>query len=212
MTSSNWNIFRVTGPFCRNSLVTGEIPAQRPVTRSFNVFFDLRLNTRLSKQTWGCIFETQSRSLWRHCNGWIQTGVTVRTPSIRVKFGDFIVPCGLEIWQMTLKNNRAPLAYDVKLCTSFQSHRWIQTGVTVRKRSIQVKISDFLSRVTLKFDGWPCKILGHLSYATLSFVHHLKTIGEFKPELQSGNAQFGSKSAILLPAWLWKLTDELEKQ
>ena len=51
-----------------NSPVTGEFPAQRPVTRTFDVFFDLRLNKRLSKQSWGWWFETQSRSLWRHCN------------------------------------------------------------------------------------------------------------------------------------------------
>ena len=51
-----------------NSPVTGEFPAQRPVTRSFGVFFDLRLNKRLSKQSWGWWFERPSRSLWRHCN------------------------------------------------------------------------------------------------------------------------------------------------
>ena len=53
----------------RNSSVTGEFPAQRPVMRSFDVFFDLRLNKRLSKQWWGWWFETPSRPLWRHCNG-----------------------------------------------------------------------------------------------------------------------------------------------
>ena len=42
--------------------------SQRPVTRSFDVFFDLRLNKRLSKQSWGWWFETPSRALWRHCN------------------------------------------------------------------------------------------------------------------------------------------------
>ena len=51
-----------------NSPVTGEFPAQRPVTRSFDVFFDLRLNKRLSKQSRDWWFETPSRSLWRHCN------------------------------------------------------------------------------------------------------------------------------------------------
>ena len=51
-----------------NSPVTGEFPAQRPVTRSFDVFFDLRLNKRLSKQSWGWWFETPWLSLWRHCN------------------------------------------------------------------------------------------------------------------------------------------------
>ena len=47
-----------------NSPVTGEFPTQRPVTRSFEVFFDLRLNKRLSKQWWGWCIETPSRSLW----------------------------------------------------------------------------------------------------------------------------------------------------
>ena len=51
-----------------NSLVTGEFPTQRPVTRSFDVFFDLRLNKLLSKQSWGWWFETLSHPLWRHCN------------------------------------------------------------------------------------------------------------------------------------------------
>ena len=51
-----------------NSPFTGEFPAQRPVTRSFDVFFDLRLNKQLNKQSWGWWFETLSSSLWRHCN------------------------------------------------------------------------------------------------------------------------------------------------
>ena len=51
-----------------NSPVTREFPAQRPVTRSFDVFFDLRPNKRLSKQSSGWWFETPSCSLWRHCN------------------------------------------------------------------------------------------------------------------------------------------------
>ena len=51
-----------------NSTVTGEFPTQRPVTQSFDVFFDLRLNKRLSNQSWCGWFETPLRSLWRHCN------------------------------------------------------------------------------------------------------------------------------------------------
>ena len=64
MTSSNGNIFCVTDPL--NS--PGEFPTQRPVTRSFDIFFDLRLNKPLSKQSWDWWFETLSRSLWRHRN------------------------------------------------------------------------------------------------------------------------------------------------
>ena len=60
----------------------------------------------------------------------------------------------------------------------------------------------------MKFDGWPSKTLGHLFYATSSFVQHFIAIGEFKLELQSGNAQSGSNSAILAPCDLeiWQMT------
>ena len=51
-----------------NSPVPGEFPAQRPVTWGFDVFFDLRPDKRLSKQSWGWLFETPSHSLWRHRN------------------------------------------------------------------------------------------------------------------------------------------------
>ena len=68
MTSSNGNIFRVTGPLCGEFTGPGEFPTQRPVTRSFDVFFDLRLNKRLNKQSWGWWFETLSRPFWRHRN------------------------------------------------------------------------------------------------------------------------------------------------
>ena len=200
-----------------------------------------------------------------HSHYWIQTGVRVWKRSIRVKIVVFL-PVWPWIWLMTLKNNRAPLLCYFKLCASFHSHQWIQTGVRVRKRSIRVKIIDFLARVTFKFNWWPWKSIGNLSYATSSFVHHLiaisefklelrvrkrsirvkighflahvtlkfyrwpsKTIGhlshatssfvhhfivisEFKLELESGNAQFGSKSSIFWPLWLWNLTNDLEKQ
>ena len=54
--------------FAGNSPVPGEFPAQRQVTRSFNVFFDQRPNKQLSKQWWGWWFETPSSPLWRHWN------------------------------------------------------------------------------------------------------------------------------------------------
>ena len=61
-------------------------------------------------------------------------------------------------------------------------------------------------------DEWPWKTIGHLYCATSSFVHHFVAIGEFKLELQSGNAQFGSKSKMFLAVWPWNLTYDLEKQ
>ena len=68
MTSSNETIFRVTGPLCGEFTGPGEFPAQRPVTRSFDVFFDVCPNKRLSKQPWGWWFETPSWSLRRQCS------------------------------------------------------------------------------------------------------------------------------------------------
>ena len=73
-----------------NSPVDGEFPAQRPVTRGFDIFFDLHLNKRFSKQSWGWWFETSSRSLWRHRDGkgpvmWNYKGnppITGRSPSL----------------------------------------------------------------------------------------------------------------------------------
>ena len=176
----------------------------------------------------------------------------------------FLEPCDLEIWQMTLKNNRASLLCYFQLCAWFHCHMWIQTGVRVRKQ-----LSWVLTSVTLTFDLWPwpfawtslltmvitpenfmmirwwehgekgvtdgqtdghrqtdrqtenticraawsqLKTIGHLFYATSSLVHHFIAIGEFKLELQSGNAQSGSKSTIFLAMWPWNLTDDLEKQ
>ena len=74
-----------------NSPVNGEFPAQRPVTRSFDVFFDLRLNIRLSKQSWGWWFETPSCPLWRHCNERSTAGDKKLVPTIeRYFFQDII--------------------------------------------------------------------------------------------------------------------------
>ena len=81
----------------------------------------------------------------------------------------------------------------------FESCDWPK----VRKRPIWVKIGDVLYRVTLKFDGWPWKKIGHLSFAVSSFMQHFIAIGEFKLELQSGNAQFGSHSTIFRAVWPW---------
>ena len=88
---------------------------------------------------------------------WNQTRVTVWKRWIGLKIGIF---CRVWPWNLMNdleKNNRAPLLCYFKLCVSFYSHRWTYTGVIVRKHPCWVKIDDFLSPVTLKFDGWPFK-------------------------------------------------------
>ena len=85
------------------------------------------------------------RSHW-----WIQTGVkSPQTPNLG-QIWRFLEPCDLEIWWMTLKNNRAPHLSIIKLYASFHHHMWIQTRDTVRKR-----LSWVLTSVTLTFDLWP---------------------------------------------------------
>ena len=91
-----------------NSPVTGEFPSQRPVTRSFEVFFDLRLNKRLSKQSWGWWFETPSCLLWRHCNDYSSLRHTAATNGtvgiiIRVFQDYFHFQYCSYIWNMSLE-------------------------------------------------------------------------------------------------------------
>ena len=70
-----------------NIPVTGEFPTRWPVTWSFDVLFHLRLNKRLSKQSWGWWVETPSRSLWRHCNGFVTYVVDVDDVTLPCRHG-----------------------------------------------------------------------------------------------------------------------------
>ena len=94
--------FRVTGPLWREFTGPGEFPTQRPVTRGFDVFFVLRLNKPLSKQPWGCWFETLSRSLWRYRNEQYQMHVEVWC-GMWVIVMLFSVPnaCGSMMWNVS---------------------------------------------------------------------------------------------------------------
>ena len=83
-----------------------------------------------------------------------------------------------------------------RLLRHFVTTGWFKLELQSGNAQFGSKSTIFWSRVTLKFDGWPWKTKRHPFYATSSFVHHFITTNEFKVELQSGNAQFGSKSAI----------------
>ena len=80
-----------------NSPVTGEFPSQRPVTRSFDVFFDPHPNKQLSKQSICWWFETPARALWRYCNGigqpsgWATTGMH-RPAYVIMMIADILAP------------------------------------------------------------------------------------------------------------------------
>ena len=74
-----------------NSPVTSKIPTQRSVTRSFDVFFDLRLNKRLCQRWKRRWFETPSHPLWRHCNDIIRFGHGFVVLYIVVVISSFLV-------------------------------------------------------------------------------------------------------------------------
>ena len=108
MTSSNGNIFTSLALCEGNPPVTGGFPSQRPVTRNFDAFFDLRQNKRVSRQSKRRWLETPSRSLWRHCKlvSWqrdliIQDVVhPLQMWFVRSKSGLLILTavCSLQIW------------------------------------------------------------------------------------------------------------------
>ena len=81
-----------------NSPVPGEFPAQRTLARGFYVFFDLRPNKWLSKQSWGWWFEMPSRPFWRHCNDALLGGAEMTAYFVRLL-------CYQVIWLCVLKEN-----------------------------------------------------------------------------------------------------------
>ena len=105
-----------------NSPVTGEFPTQRPVTRSFDVFFDLRLNKRLSKQSWGWFFETLSCPFWRHCNGKFDPWISMTFPCLSIHKEVLIQACSRRVTHSpTLGKYKAHLVICTLKCPFWQS-------------------------------------------------------------------------------------------
>ena len=140
---------------------------------------------------------------------WMQTGVTIRKPSIRVKIGDFFVPCELEILWMTLKNNRAPLLCYLKLCASFQSHRWIQSG------NAQFGSKSAIFFVPCDLEIWWMNLKNNRTplrcYVKLcaSFQNHQWIQTEVTVRKHSIRVKIGD---LFCPVWPWNLMDEFEKR
>ena len=108
-----------------------------------------------------------------HSHQSIQTGVTVRKRSIRIKIGNFCVPCDLEIWEMTLKNNRALLLCCFKLCASqwllfptsppqFAVHHWSSEDIWLVFAWPGTEGCDKMATSTEKYILHICKILVNL--------------------------------------------------
>ena len=193
MTSSNGNVFRVTGHLWEEFTGHRWIP----------------LAKASDAELWCFLWS----ALW--ISGWVSNREAGDLRRRRAHY-DVIVMVPLwvtihqriNIWQnctmwtfTNLSNpffNKANLR-DLIAATGLVISNWIQ-------------IVNFSARVTVKFDGWPCKTIGHLFYATSSFVHLFVPFGEFKLKFQSGNAQSGSNWMIFRAVRPWNLTDDLAKQ
>ena len=139
---------------------------------------------------------------------WNQTGVTVRK---RLSWVVTSVTLTFDLWPWHFA--WTSLLSLVITPENFMMIRWWEhgeKGVTDGQTDGQTdRRTDWTSHIA----AWSqLKTIGHLFYATSSFVHHFVAIGEFKLELQSGNAQSRSNSTIFRAVWPWNLTDDLEKQ
>ena len=106
------------------------------VRRCYNVKSSL-IGWVHSKDDPCCMITRQIWGIWK-----LRPAYSPETPNLGQNRWCF-VPCDLEIWWMTLENNRASPLCCFKLGATFHSHWWIQTGVTVRKRPIWVKFEEF---------------------------------------------------------------------
>ena len=114
----------------------------------------------LTSQIWG---------IWK-----LRLANNLETPNLGQNLWCF-VPCDLEIWWMTLENNRASLLCCFKLCAIFHRHWLIETGVTIQKRPIWVKYDDFLSCATLQNNRAP--LLCYLKLCASFCIHWWIQIG-----------------------------------
>ena len=152
---------------------------------------------------------------------WVRTGVTVQKSlnwvltSVTLIF-DSTLLSRLVIGESNSTSVHNNLTFDLDLLDGhhFSQWQWLprkfhddtMTG-TVWKRC-----DRWMDRTIPRAAWSQLKTIGYLFYATSSFVHYFIAIWEFKLEIQSGNAQFGSKSLIFWHVWCRNLKDDLEKQ
>ena len=181
-----------------NSLVTGEFPALRPVTRSFDVSFDLRLNKRFSKQWWGWWVETPSRPLWRHCNDTGQTSHNLEwLSSTKGAYSNkgycllIAVRCSCLRWQMGFwsQNN---------IMNTYNTFCWLKNVVFWSKKFIEIADSPVGNKYALlagfsMFSEYHLKLLMHrglglFQYKDVILPVHESLFGDKVLFLHNGNS------------------------
>ena len=158
-----------------NSPVTSEFPSQRPVTRSFDVFFDLRLNKRLSKQSRCRWFETSSRSLWRQCNvvtwfargtEWSASTISMWSTDIKWKFtfhyGDVIMDAiAFQITSLTIVYSTVYSDVDQRKHESSASLAFVRG---IHRRPVNSSHKRPVTRKMFQFDD------------VIMYIHFYKTV------------------------------------
>ena len=118
-----------------NPTGTGESPSQRPVTRGFDVFFNLRLNKRLIKQSRRRWFKTPWRSLWRHCNDEfnafhlmdrLAVEVLIRKPKFANLIQTKYSPFNIKVFNKLSRNAPALLKRPIYRNTKYSSSPYMQ--------------------------------------------------------------------------------------
>ena len=129
--------FYVASSFMHHIIAINEFKVK---LQSGNAQFGSKLVIILSRETLKFDRLPWTRQIWGIWK--LRQAYSLETPNLGPNRWCF-VPCDLEISWITMENNRPSLLCCFKLCATFHSHRWIQTGVTVRKRPIWVKFDDF---------------------------------------------------------------------
>ena len=160
MTSSNGKFSMLLTLCVGNSPVTGEFPSQRPVTRSFDVFFDLRLNKRLSKQSWGWWFEMPLRSLW--C---IVMKITIDTYTCLTTVTPMMLSCGWVGVGLTCiawiisTSKKCCIIFHMRLSQLWCHHQWCTISCDIITRTWTDKVRHYdvwKSSFWSSFMGYSC--------------------------------------------------------
>ena len=162
MTSSNGNIFRVTGPLCEEFTGHRWIPRTKAVTRHW-CFLYLRLNKRLSVQSWGWLFGTLSRSIWRHCNVLCITG----SDAIPANTQDLAIHIQMT-WHLTAASHRQAKCLPKLYLTNANSEY-------IRWPDELIQKSHEIPRYLNAFESWLAKfVVGSWMYRrTKASWHHI---------------------------------------
>ena len=173
-------------------------------TRQFLALCDLEIRQTTFKNSRAPLLSNIKVYVSFHHHMWIQTGVTVRK---RLRWVVTSVTLTSDLWLWPFPWT---LPWSLVITSeNFMMMQWWEHS----KKGVTDRQTDRWTENTIHRSAWSqLKTIGHLFYATSSFVYHFVPIGEFKLELQSGNAQFGSNSIIFRAVWPWNLTDYLEKQ